>query len=266
MRQLLALLLAHRYAFVFGAVLAEQLGLPIPCVPVLLAAGALAATGRLSIGMAIAVGAAGCLAGDIPWYWLGRIKGAKVLKLLCKVSLEPDSCVRKTEEVFAKRGAATLLYAKYIPGLSTVAPPLAGVIRMHFGRFLFFDIAGSLIWAASYLMTGWLFGGELERLADRVMGTGKWLGVAVCVPLLSWLIWKYWQRWSFLRKLRISRIAAEEVKAMMDRGEPLVIIDLRHELEEGNEILPGALHYRPAELESQRLQLPFDQDIILYCS
>lgn len=266
MRQLLALLLAHRYAFVFGAVLAEQLGLPIPCVPVLLAAGALAATGHLSVGMAILVGAAGCLAADVPWYWLGRIKGTRVLRLLCKVSLEPDSCVRKTEEVFSKRGAATLLYAKYIPGLSTVAPPLAGVIRMHFGRFLLFDTAGSLIWASSYVMTGWLFGGELEKLADRVMGTGKWLGLAIGGPLVVWLLWKYWQRWSFLRKLRISRIAADELKSKMDRGEAVVIIDLRHELDEGNEILPGALHFRPADLETQRPKLPFDQDIILYCS
>lgn len=266
MRPVLAALLAHGYALIFGAVLLEQLGVPIPSVPVLLAAGALSKTGHISLILAILLGILACILADLPWYWLGRIRGASVLKMLCRISLEPDSCVRDTQEVFVRRGSSTLIYAKFVPGLGTVAPPLAGIIRMHFGRFLAFDFAGAALWAGGYLLVGWFFGDQLEELASAVAGTGKWLGLIVGGPIAGWLGWKYWQRWSFLRKLRIARIEAGELKGMIDRGESPFIVDLRVRLGDGDEILPGAIHFTPTELDERALEIPFDRDIILYCS
>ena len=266
MRQLLAALLEHGYTLLFAAVFLEQIGIPIPSVPVLLAAGALAAAGKISLPSAILVATGASLVGDVPWYWLGRFKGTSVLRLLCRLTLEPDSCVRRTEEVYVKRGPSALLYAKYIPGLSTVAPPLAGVIKMHFGRFLAFDLLGSIFWASGYLIAGWMFGDQLDKLADVIAGTGKWLAVIVAAPIAGWIGWKYWQRRAFLRKLRIARIEPEDLKASMDAGEKHFIVDLRHTLEAGNMILPGAIHMSPAELDDRALEIPFDRDIILYCS
>lgn len=131
----------------------------------LLAAGALAGAGQLDFALALAVAVAGALAGDLPWFALGRWRGMKVVQVLCRISLEPDSCVRKTEGAFARNGARSLVFTKFIPGLATVAPPLAGVFRMKFGRFLAFDALGALVWAGSFLVFGLAFSHQLERVA-----------------------------------------------------------------------------------------------------
>src|SRR5262249_7025548 len=144
-------LVRYGYAVVFGWVLAEQLGLPIPAVPVLLTAGALAGTGRLSLGLITILALAASVASDVAWYWVGRGRGGRVLSFLCRISLEPDSCVRRTQVAFSDHGATTLLYAKFVPGLSTAAPPLAGIVGMSFARFLGATALGGLIWAGLFI-------------------------------------------------------------------------------------------------------------------
>src|ERR1700736_1565714 len=151
MNSTLEFLVRHGYVLLLGWVFVEQLGLPIPSVPLLLAAGALAGAGRMNILVALLVTMFAALCADSLWYQLGRIKGIAILQLLCKISLEPDSCVRRTEGVFSRQGARSLIFAKFLPGLSTVAPPLAGVFQMRARRFLLFDTTGSLLWGATFL-------------------------------------------------------------------------------------------------------------------
>ncbi len=159
MHGLLEFILRHGYLVLLAWVFAEQGGLPIPSIPLLLAAGALAGTGRLNLFTALFCCLVAALAADTIWYQLGKRNGIKVLQLLCRISLEPDSCVRRTEGLFEKQGARSLLFAKFLPGLNTVATPLAGIFRMKFRKFLLFDALGILLWAGSFLLAGYIFSG-----------------------------------------------------------------------------------------------------------
>ena len=268
MHRTLEFLLHHGYALLLGWVFAEQIGLPLPSMPLLLAAGALAGTGRLSFFASLLYAVLAAVAADSIWYQLGRRKGIRVLQLLCKISLEPDSCVRRTEGLFSKQGARSLLLAKFIPGLSTVAPPLAGIFHMRARRFLFYDALGSLLWASTFLGLGYIFSGEIERLAEHLAALGGWLLVLVLGALAAYISYKSVARQHFLRELRIARITVEELKAKLDSGEELVIVDLRHSLdfEADPETIPGAFRMDAKELEKKNDRLPRDREVILYCT
>src|SRR5436309_2109889 len=160
-------LLRYGYLLLFGSVFIEQMGAPIPAAPILLAAGALAGLGRFRLGLVLALSTAATLLADLIWYELGRRKGMRVLQLLCRISLEPDSCVRRTEDAFARHGARSLLVAKFLPGLSTVAPPLAGAFQMRLARFLSFDSAGAALWIATFVGLGYAFSAQHEQHVAR---------------------------------------------------------------------------------------------------
>src|SRR6266404_4517245 len=154
MHSALEFLLHHGYAVLLAWVFAEQIGLPVPSLPILLAAGALAGTGRFSFAGSVFLSVFASLVADSAWYGMGRVRGIKVLQLLCKISLEPDSCVRRTEGLFAKQGARSLVFAKFVPGLGSVAPPLAGIFNMRPSRFFLFDVLGALLWSSFYIGLG----------------------------------------------------------------------------------------------------------------
>src|SRR5467141_4104431 len=212
MHRTLEFLLHHGNVLLLGWVFAEQLGLPLPSMPLLLAAGALAGTGRMSFFASMFYVMLAAVTADSVWYQLGRRKGIRILQLLCKISLEPDSCVRRTEGIFSKQGARSLLLAKFIPGLSTVAPPLAGIFHMRARKFLLFDGLGSLVWAGSFLGLGYIFSGEIERIAEHRASLGGWLLVLLLGVLGAYVSYKFGARRRFLRDLRISRITADELK------------------------------------------------------
>jgi membrane protein DedA with SNARE-associated domain len=261
-------LVRHGYAVVFGWVLAEQIGLPIPAVPVLLAAGALAGTGRLNLGLVVVFALVASVVSDVIWYWIGRIRGGSVLSLLCRISLEPDSCVRRTQHAFSGHGARTLLVAKFVPGLSTAAPPLAGIVRMPGLRFVVFTALGGLIWVGVFVGLGNLFSGQLEWVADAVSRMGTGLGVLLAAALGGYIFWKYVARQRFLRRIRIARITPEDLKTRLDAGEDLMLVDVRHrvDFEAEPSIIPGALHLTTEELEARHLEIPRDREIVLYCT
>ncbi len=261
-------LLRHGYIVLFVWVLAEQIGLPLPAVPFLFAAGAMGGSGRLNLGLAIGVAVLASLLSDVTWYEIGRRRGSQVLHLLCRISLEPDSCVRRTEEVFARHGARSLLVAKFIPGLSTAAPPLAGIFRMRLSRFLLFDSLGALAWAGAFAGMGYLFSDQLEQLAAYALRLGASLAGILAGCLAVYILWKYAQRHRFLRQLRIARIAPEELKRRLDDGEDVLIVDLRHSLDFEAEphFIPGALRLPPEELERRHHEIPRDRDVVLYCT
>ena len=268
MNELLQFVLRHGYLVIFAWVFSEQAGLPIPSAPLLLAAGALAGTRGMNLWLAITFAVSGAVVSDSMWYELGRRKGVRVLQLLCRISLEPDSCVRRTQVRFGKSGARVLLIAKFIPGLNAMAAPLSGIIRMGWRRFVLFDTLGALLWSSAFMITGYVFSGELERIAARAAYLGEWLLVLVLAAFAGYIGWKFYNRRRFLHGLKIARITPEELKEKIDSGEDVVIVDLRHALdfEAQPETIPGALHMDAAELEEAHNVIPRDREIVLFCA
>jgi membrane protein DedA with SNARE-associated domain len=268
MKGTLDFLVRHGYFILFLWVLTEQVGLPIPSLPLLLAAGALAGAGRLNLAAVILMAVLACLTADSMWFEIGKRRGGKVLNFLCRISLEPDSCVRRTEDIYVRHGARSLLVAKFIPGFSTIAPPLAGIFRMRLWRFLLFDGAGALLWASTFTLLGFLFSGQLERIAAYAVRLGISLVVLIFGSLAAYIGWKFIQRQRFLRELRIARITPEELKQMLDQGHEVSIVDLRHSIdfEADPDVIPGALHLVPEDLAKNQDAIPRDRDVILYCS
>jgi membrane protein DedA with SNARE-associated domain len=268
MSHIIPFLLRHGYTVVFVSVLAEMIGLPVSSVPVLLAAGALVGTGRLSLPALVAWSLLASLIADVGWYELGRRRGFSILRVLCRISLEPDSCVRRTEDRFARQGGRALLVSKFIPGLGTAAAPLAGMLRMKPARFLVWDAAGSLLWSSAYLAIGYFFSPELDRLGRYAGRLGTGLLIILVAILAIYISFKYRQRRRFLRDLRVARISPEELREKMDRGEDLVVVDLRSSIEFDSDptMVQGALHMLPEELEVRHEEIPRARDVVLYCT
>lgn len=268
MHNTLEFLVRHGYLLLLIWIFLEQLGLPIPSGPLLLAAGALGGMNRLNLGLALGVSVFAALCADMIWYELGRRKGIRILQWLCRISLEPDSCVRRTEGVFEKQGAKSLLVSKFLPGLNTVATPLAGVFQMRLSRFLLFDVLGAIIWAGSYMLVGFLFRDQLELVGQKMAQLGGGLLVVLVGVLAAYIAYKYFARQRFLRELRIARIRPEELKEKIDAGESLTIVDLRHsvDFEADPELIPGALHMNATDLEASDHTLPLDREVVLYCT
>jgi len=268
MHRTLEFLVHHGYTVLLAWVFAEQVGLPVPSLPLLLAAGALAGTGHLNFFAALFYAVLGAVAADSIWYQLGRVKGIKILQLLCRISLEPDSCVRRTEGIFSKHGARSLLVSKFLPGLGIVTPPLAGIFHMRARRFLLFDAGGSFLWAGTFLGVGYVFSGQIERVAERLASLGSWLLVLLVAVFAAYITYKFIARQRFLRELRIARITVDELKQKIDSGENLVIVDLRHsvDFEADPETIPGAFRMDARELQEKNDLLPHDREVILYCT
>jgi membrane protein DedA with SNARE-associated domain len=261
--------LRHGYLFLFAVVLVEQAGLPLPAVPVLLAMGALVGMGHFSLPTAAAVTVTACLFSDFAWYHLGRRYGSSILRLVCRISLEPDSCVRRTEDVFARQGTRALLYAKFVPGLSTVVTPVAGLARLGQARFLLWDAAGAIVWSGTYLLVGYVFSAQIEQVAEGLRVFGLRVVTAAVGALALYVIWKLDQRRRFLRDLEVARIAPEELLAMMEsRPADVVVVDLRNALERDEEAagVPGAIVLSPDELDERHHEIPRDRDVVLYCT
>ena len=261
-------LIRHGYSVLFLWVLAEQLGLPLPATPLLLAAGALAGAGQMNLWLALALAVLACMLGDVSWYQFGRLRGGKVLNLLCRISLEPDSCVRKTENAFVRHGSRSLLIAKFVPGLNTMAPPLAGIIGMRLGRFLIFDALGTLLYIGTFIGLGFVFSNQLEQVASRVASLGFSLLVILAGGLAAYIFWKYIQRRRFIRSLRIARITPEELRRKIEAGEEVVVVDLRGTLdfEAEPQTIPGAIRLAPDKVEEGHNQIPRDREIVLFCT
>lgn len=268
MNEFVDFLFRHGYSVLFAWVLAEEAGLPMPSAPILLAAGALAGTGRMYLPVAIAmplVAATGC---DTLWYALGWRHGAAVLRLICRISLEPDSCVRRTQLSFERRGVWALVISKFIPGLSVMTAPLAGVSRVPLRRFFVFDALGALLWSGTYIAIGFAFSARLERVLASLSFLGGGLVALLLIALGGYILWKWENRRRFLQKLRIARITPEELKQRIDAREDVVIVDLRHSIEFDAEpqTIYGAVHMDPADLEEAVEVIPRDREIILFCS
>jgi len=247
---------------------AEQIGVPIPAVPALLAVGALAAHGRISIPLVLGAISVAALATDFAWYELGRRRGARVLVRLCQMSVEPDSCLRRAERIFARHGARSMLAAKFVPGLTTVMPPLAGVFAVPRGRFALYDLAGVLLWAGTWLALGYFFSDAIVLIAARATAIGHMFGLVIATALAGYIIVKYGRRHLFLRKLRTVRVSPEALKRRLDAGEDLTIIDLRTLLDVTATpyAIPGSRWLAANAIDEHEAEFLRSRDVVLYCA
>lgn len=262
------LLASHGPWIVALAVAIDQLGIPVPSMPTLLLAGSMIATGELTGATTLVAATLASLPPDLLWFWLGRRRGQGVLGLLCRISLEPDSCVRTTRESFEKRGPGTLLFAKFLPGLQTVAPPLAGAGGMGIGRFLAFDAAGALLFNSAFLGAGFLLQDQIARFLTLLEAFGARLFSFILGSLVVWIAWKVWQRQRFLKRLRFARIDVDALAAMLASDAPPLVFDLRDRLTLAAraERVPGARVIRIDELDRRHEEIPRDREIVLYCA
>src|SRR6201994_2883945 len=263
----------YAYLIIFLWVLVEQIGIPIPSVPVLLTAGTLSATHRVSHLYVVLAMLAACLVADTIWFSLGRRYGNSVLNLLCRLSFEASTCVSKTEGYFTRRGAVTLLFAKFVPGLSTVAAPIAGQTGMTYPRFLAWDLAGSFIWGETFILAGRFFGDLAKKSAPFFAWLGHFAIVIFVLMVLGFLAHRIWKQRKFLQQVRELRLEPSELKTMLDESEklhtpPPFIVDLRHPLDylPDPRVLPGALRISPDTLMQRSSEIPRDRDVILYCT
>jgi len=261
------LLHQYGYSFVFCVVFLEQLGLPIPAAPFLLLAGAFAMDGEFSLPLVLFVAILAAFAGDAVWYMLGKKKGRSVLTLLCRISLSPDSCVRKTEESFTKRGVNSLLIAKFIPGLNTIAPPMAGMFHVSWLQFALRDLAGCLLYAIALTLPGYFFEHTIFDVTAYLESIGHallWFTIGV---IGIYLLYKYIRLKILQRMLYKERITPLELHDRIAAGEPLTIVDLRgiSQIDQSPSI-PGAIRIPPSEIDLHLPQLEKDRWIIMYCT
>ena len=268
MHAVIPFLLRHGYWVLAANVFAEQIGLPVPAFPVLLGMGALAGLGSFSLWPALTLAILAALTSDIIWFRLGRTRGHSILSLLCRLSLEPGSCVSNTKNLFSRLGARALLVAKFVPGLGAAAAPMAGLTGMPPLKFLAADAAGAALWSAAYLAAGYLFRNQIEFAAQQAGRMGSWLLFVILVALGAYIGWKYYQRRRFIRSLRVGRVTPEEVMRMLASGEDVAVVDLRHEMEVELDAvkLPGAIWMTLDELEERHAEIPRDRAVVLYCS
>jgi membrane protein DedA with SNARE-associated domain/rhodanese-related sulfurtransferase len=263
----LQFLTRHGTLWMFLLTLGERLGLPLFVTPILVAAGALAAMGKLSIGVLLLVTTVACLAGDAVWYELGRWKGAELFGLLCRISFQPDSCVRRSQLALEKHTGLSLLWAKWIPGVARLALPLAGAARVPRARFHFYNAVGSIVWLAVLLSAGYLSMRTIDWLGVFVI-TAQWaVGLAIMVSVVM-AVRGYWQRREFLKTLRMARISPQDLYQQVQAGEQPVIIDLRHPLDylAAPRTLPGALRIPPDKVADKLAEIPTGRDIVVYCT
>jgi membrane protein DedA with SNARE-associated domain len=268
MNRLIQLVLRYGVPLVALNVFLEQIGAPVPAVPTMIVAGALTREGRMSSTHLILAAMAASLIADYVWFLLGRRYGYRILRTLCRISLSPDSCVRDTEANFEKWGMKSLLVAKFIPGFSTVAPPLAGATGASSLTFLLYDGIGAFIWAGASVAAGRTFHHAIAQILKRLEALGWW-AIVFAISLLALIIFvKWWQRLRFYKRLRVARVTVDELKAMLDSGDEPIVLDVRaptsRKLDPRR--IPTAIVAHTAEIDRHIADVPPHREIILYCT
>ena len=268
MAEIVELLAAHGAAVVLVFAFLEQIGAPVPAIPVLMVAGAVAAVGGTSISWLVILAVTGAMVADTIWFFLGRRHGLKVLGLICRISLSPDSCVRQTETFFDRWGMPSLLVAKFVPGFSVVAPPLAGALpRVSFARFALYDFGGALIWSGVSIGIGVVFHDAIERVLTALEEIGG-LAVAILLALFAlYFAWKWWERHRLFLRLRMARISGSELRERISHG-AVILLDVRHAAQRLAQpaTIPGAIHASPEEIEDRIRHLDPEEEIVLFCT
>jgi membrane protein DedA with SNARE-associated domain/rhodanese-related sulfurtransferase len=266
--QLILVIAQYGLLIVVANVFLDQIGLPIPAVPTLVVAGACAADGQMPLLPVFLCSVVACLLADCGWYLVGQKYGIRVLKTLCRISLEPDSCVSQTQTRFERWGINSLVIAKFIPGLAIIAPPLAGAMRIGWLRFIGLSTCGGFLWVGSGLIAGMLFKSQIERLLQHLDDVGSAAGAGVLILLTAYIAYKWWERSRFYKMLRMARISVTDLYGLIQAGAAPVIVDVRSVTARALEPrwIPGAVHVPLQDVASHLKELPRDREIILYCA
>ena len=260
-------IIAHGYLALFLVNLIERLGIPVITTPVVIAAGLLAASGKMSLALVILITIVGTLIGDWVWYELGKRKGSSVIKMMCRISLSRETCIERTKRFSKKHADRSLLYTKFVPGVSHVSPPLAGISGMPLGRFMAYNFIGTTLWATALALSGWLSMRPLEwaRIATVVLTT---LPVLIAGAIIGNLVWKYVQKRRFIRALRMERITPQQLHERIAAEDKPLVIDLRHPLDVLHDPrgIPGAINVLPEDIEARAKELPVEKEFILVCT
>lgn len=270
MAQLMSLLVQNAILVVFGTSFAARLGLPVPAAAVLVVTGALLAAGDVSVVGVVLAAVVANLLGDGAWFYAGRRFGYRFMRLLCRISLSQDSCVRRGESLISDWGGMSLVAAKFVPGVSVVAPPMAGALGMSVRRFIGFDILAALVWTGLFLGLGWIFRDQIQQVLAMLAQAGGIATAALGVVLLVMLAVRYWRRRAFARLTGMPRISVDELFDLMSGDVPPLVIDVRGEagVQVDPRRIPGALSYTLKALQQRNLDLTIDpdRDVVLYCN
>jgi membrane protein DedA with SNARE-associated domain/rhodanese-related sulfurtransferase len=267
---LLSLVEHYGLWLVFANVLAAQLGVPVPVYPTLIVMGAVTARGDVTATEAIGVATAASLIADVAWFFAGARHGHRVLRLMCRLSLSPDSCVRQTERIYERWGAPSLMVAKFVPGFGAVATSMAGLMRTPLWTFGLFDTLGALAWVGTAIALGRLLHDAIDDLMITLTRAGHWGLLALGIALVLYLALKAVRRHRLIRSLRMARVSVDELKDMLAQPQRPLIVDVRSEsgLKQGR--IPGALWIdRDAfdqSFQSLALGDRVGQDVIVYCA
>jgi len=261
-------ILEYGLLVLFAWVFVEQGGIPVPVAPLLLAVGALAAAQRVSLPLALGLTIGASLLADLLWYTIGRRRGGQALGILCRVTLEPDYCVRRAQDLFLKHRLRSLLLGKFLPGVNPLVAGLAGVAGIGVGRFVAYDIGSAALWAGAWTGLGYLLSDVLADATARISHFGEGAAVLMATALAGYVAIKYTQRQRFLRELRIARITPEELRRRLVAGEPTLVVDLRSALDTAADpnTIPGALHLSPDDLDVRHAEIPRDAELVLVCT
>lgn len=267
MKELLSLLTAHGLSAVFVVTLAARIGVPVPAAPLVVLAGALGQAGDLSLGAAAAVSILANVAGDAVWFGAGRSGGYRVLRLLCRISLSPDSCVAQSESLIERWGGLSLVAAKFVPGVSVVAAPMAGALGMPWLRFIGYGVLAAAAWTLVFLGAGMLFSDNIQRVLDVLEQGGLLAGVLLAGFVAAFVAYRWWRRRAVRRALAVPRIGVTELRELMHGGFEPVVIDVRPpgSLEVDPRRIPGAMLVELAGLPQLAAGLPRDREVVLYC-
>jgi membrane protein DedA with SNARE-associated domain len=267
----LRFLISHHGYFLLALVcLAEAVGLPVPAALAILTAGAVTAFGDLHLYLVIGIGVLAMMAGDVILYFMGRVSGWALLGFLCRLSANPETCILRSAEYFYRRGKQTLLFAKFIPGINTMSPPLAGSMKMQLGDFLQFDALGAIFYVGAYAVAGYLFSDALRAITRGLRSAGFAAEVIFGIGLAAYAFYRIW----LYRKYRlldvIPRIQAEELAQRLASGaaEKMLIADVRSHgyYDADSERIAGSIRIEPNNLVEEIKNLPKDQEIYLYCT
>jgi membrane protein DedA with SNARE-associated domain len=270
MNDLLSLMARHGYALTFGLLFAEAIGLPFPAAIAMIAAGAAVASQKLWGPYVLVAAITALLLGDIAQFWMGRYAGWSLLGFLCRVSINPETCILRSAESFYKRGKATLVIAKFIPGVNTMAAPLAGSMNMRFLQFVWLDFAGALLYCVTYLVLGYLSRDFLAVVLNSFHAAGRAMEGVVIIALVAYAIYRGVQ-FSRHRVYRVvPRVQVEELAARLaseDAGRVLIVDARSHGYyDRGAERIKGSVRFEPNNLDEEVKNLPKDTDIYLYCT
>ncbi len=247
-------------------VLLQQIGLPIPAVPTMMIAGALAVAGRINFLQAFAISVMASLVADMLWFWAGRRYGYPVLRFLCRISLSPDTCVRQTEGIFERWGFYSVIVSKFVPGFATVAPPIAGALKMRTGAFVLASFASAALWVGAAMAAGVVFARQIDVALAWMASNFTLAAIALAALIAAYALIKAVQRWQMSRFLAASVISIGDLRDLLGSDPRPFLIDVGSSLaHNARPHIPGAA-LLDLDAISRSNDFPDDRDIVVYCA